>query len=244
MSRNGPRSALSRGGLLLLWATVSLAPAHVLAAKDLVADGAWQAALAAVDRAIEADAAFAEAHVVKQGIYSRKGRGYAEAGPFVKEFDERASQRDVSEARRFQGVVDRAPDDPAALYELGEIYAVLSRQTADTLLRLYPDSYRARRLRGEAFEKGARLEFDKALAEFQKAAELRPDGPGVQYAVGRVLWKMNRFDSSTNCSGLAPPSDAAPAQVDQARLLTAFGQTLLAGRHWGSALEVFLLALG
>ena len=93
-------------------------------------------------------------------------------------------------------MVDAAPGDPEALYELGEIYASLSRQTAERLLDLYPDSYRARLLRGEAFEKGARLEFDKALAEFRKAAKLRPDAPGVQYAVGRVLWKMNRFDEA------------------------------------------------
>ena len=69
------------------------APAHLLAAKDLAADGAWQAALAAVERAIAANTAFAEAHVVKQRIYSREGRGYAEAGPFLKEFDEKVRQR-------------------------------------------------------------------------------------------------------------------------------------------------------
>ncbi len=172
------------------------APAHLLAAKDLAADGVWQAALAAAERAIAANAAFAEAHVVKQRIYSREGRGYAEAGPFLKEFDERARQRNSAEAHRLHDVVDAAPGDPDALYELGEIYASLSRETAETLLDLYPGSYRARLLRGEAFEKGARLEFDKALAEFQKAAELRPDAPGVQYAVGRVLWKMNRFDEA------------------------------------------------
>ncbi len=172
------------------------AAAHLLAAKDLVADGVWQAALAAVDRAIAADAGFAEAHVVKARIHSRDGRGYPEAGPFFKEFDEKAGLRNPSDARRVHGMVDASPDNPDALYELGEIYARLSRQTAETLLDLYPDSYRARLLRGEAFEKGARLEFDKALAEFHKAAELRPDAPGVQYAVGRVLWKMNRFDEA------------------------------------------------
>ena len=170
--------------------------AHLLTAKDLAADGAWQAALAAVDRAIAADPTFAEAHVVKARIFSREGRGYPEAGPFLKEFDEKARQRNPAEARRIHGVVDASPGDPDALYELGEIYARLSRQTAETLLDLYPDSYRARLLRGEAFEKSLRLEFDKALAEFQKAAELRPDAPGVQYAVGRVLWKMNRFDEA------------------------------------------------
>ena len=125
------------------------APAHLLAAKDLAADGVWQAALAAVDRAIAADAAFAEAHVVKQRMYSREGRGYAEAGPFLEEFQERASQRNVAEAGRVHGVVDRAPDDPDALYELGEIYASLSRQTAEriagSLSRFLPCSAAARR---------------------------------------------------------------------------------------------------
>jgi len=170
--------------------------ARVLAAKDLMANGVWEAALDAVDRAIAADGTFAEAHLLKENILSREGRSYPEAGPFSKVFDENLCRRTPETALLLHDVLEASPYDPDALYELGEIYTRLSRETAETLLDLYPSSYRARLLRGEAFEKSVRLEFDQALAEFQKAAELSPDAPGVHSAIGRVLWRMNRFDEA------------------------------------------------
>ena len=184
------------------------AGARLLAAKDLAADGAWHAALAAVDQAIAADAALAEARLLKQKILARQGRSYPEAQSFLQEYEEILRRGASSQVRRWRDLLDASPDHAGALYELGEIYARLSQRTAESLLELYPDSYRARLLRGEAFEKSARMEFDKALAEFRKAAALRPDAPGLQFAVGRVLWKMNRWDEAS--VHLARELDANP----------------------------------
>lgn len=101
-------------------------------------------------------------------------------------------------ARQWQALVDRAPGDPSALYQLGRLYDVLSERTAGELLERYPDSYRARMLRGEAYERSiaGQSRFEEALTEYKKARELRPEAPGVNYAVGRILWKMQRFDEA------------------------------------------------
>ena len=84
--------------------------------------------------------------------------------------------------------------------------------------------------------------IDQALSRLEQGAAKMGAGAKLFYVI----------QSRTNCSGLAPPADTSPTRVEQqpehrieqTRLLNAFGQTLLAGRHWGSALEVFLLALG
>ena len=64
------------------------------------------------------------------------------------------------------------------------------------MFELFPDSYRVRLLRGEAFEKANRHDYEKALEEYRTALKLNPDVAGVQFAVGRILWKMNRFEEA------------------------------------------------
>jgi tetratricopeptide (TPR) repeat protein len=107
-----------------------------------------------------------------------------------------AKGRLVEEALLWQAVLDQDAADPSAIYFLAKAYDGLSAQTAGELFKFHPDSYRAKLLRGEAFERGVRLDLDKALAEYGQAAKLAPESPGVQHAVGRVLWKMNRFDEA------------------------------------------------
>ncbi len=76
--------------------------------------------------------------------------------------------------------------------------------------------------------------IEQAVARLEQGAAKLGEGAKLFYVI----------QSRANCSGLTPPSDTKPGRVEQARLLNSFGQTLLAGRHWGSALEVLLLALG
>ena len=83
--------------------------AHLLAAKNLMADGVWGAALDVVDRVIAADGTFAEAHLLKERILSREGRSYPEAGPFSKAFDENVRRRTPEAAPL---VHDMQPADP------------------------------------------------------------------------------------------------------------------------------------
>ena len=73
----------------------------------------------------------------------------------------------------------------------------------------------------------------EALGVFQRAAAMDARGAKVLYTVR----------SRTNCRGLTPPSAAPEGDPDMARQLIGFADTLLGGRQWGSALEVYLTAL-
>jgi tetratricopeptide (TPR) repeat protein len=85
------------------------------------------------------------------------------------------------------------PDDPDILYVLGKTYEARSAELGSKLFELYPDSYRVRVMRGEAYEKSEEQDFEKALEEYRQALAAKPDLPGVHYAVGRILWKMRRW---------------------------------------------------
>jgi tetratricopeptide (TPR) repeat protein len=90
------------------------------------------------------------------------------------------------------------PDDSEATYLLAKSYEALSSQVVQKMVTLEPNSYRVRLLRGEAHEKGVRRDYAEALAEYLQALKLRPENPGVSFAVGRILWKMNRFDEAVS----------------------------------------------
>jgi len=90
------------------------------------------------------------------------------------------------------------PNDSEATYLLAKSYEALSSQVVQKMVTLEPDSYHVRLLRGEAHEKSARREYPEALAEYLQALKLRPDTPGVSFAAGRILWKMNRFDEAVS----------------------------------------------
>ena len=89
-----------------------------------------------------------------------------------------------------------AADDPDALYLLGKSHEARAAALGSRLFELYPDSYRARLMRGEAYEKGSAPEYEKALEEYRMALALKPDLPGAQYAVGRILWKLGRWEEA------------------------------------------------
>ena len=75
---------------------------------------------------------------------------------------------------------------------------------------------------------------EEALVVFERAAARDARGAKVLYSVG----------SRTNCQGLAPPSGSSRGDEATSRYFTDLANTLLAGQQWGSALEVYLTALG
>ncbi|MDE0100812.1 MAG: tetratricopeptide repeat protein [Bryobacterales bacterium] len=87
-------------------------------------------------------------------------------------------------------------EDPETLYLLGKTYEGLASQAAERLFELNPDAPGVRLLRGEAFERGPKYDFESALAEFRAAKQSSPDDPAVDQAIGRVLFKMKRFDEA------------------------------------------------
>lgn len=165
---------------------------RLLRAKDLAADGVYQAALNVADEALAEDPSLAEALVLRAEILHGLGKPAAVSA----NLGSLNRNRNRDEARRLAKALESSPRDAGILYELAETHDYLSRQTAERLFGLYPDSYRVRMLRGEAFEKSVRLRFDEALDEYRKAAELKPNERGVHAAIGRVLWRMNRFEEA------------------------------------------------
>ena len=99
-------------------------------------------------------------------------------------------------ATQLQEILASTEDDPEALLLMGRIYESLAAQTIEQLFELSPDSPGVRLLRGESFERGPRYEFERALAEFRKARDLTPADPAAHHALGRVLFKMKRFDEA------------------------------------------------
>ena len=107
-----------------------------------------------------------------------------------------AEGADSKAADQLTEILELKPADAESLYLAGKAYERLATVTAEDLFALNPDSASVRLLRGEAFERGPRNDFDKALAEFRKAVELQPDDPAAHHAIGRVLFKMKRFDEA------------------------------------------------
>lgn len=104
--------------------------------------------------------------------------------------------RTDSAVQHLSEILAARPDEPEALYLLGKTHEALASRSAERLFELSPEGAGVRLLRGEAFERGPKNDFESALAEFRMAETLNPNEPGVQHAIGRVLYKMNRYDEA------------------------------------------------
>ncbi len=169
----------------------------LLRAKDEAREGAVAAAIELASQALAEDPLLVEAQLLKAEMLRAQGRPTTESAASLEHGYEAIQKGRTEEAaRRLAASLAAAPGSAAISYELAETYDNLSRQTAEALFELYPDSHRVRMLRGEAYEQSSRLEFDAALAEYRAAEQLQPDELGVHAAIGRVLWRLNRFDEA------------------------------------------------
>lgn len=98
--------------------------------------------------------------------------------------------------QRLSDILAARADEPEALFLLGKTYEMLASRSAERLFELKPDGAGVRLLRGESFERGPKNDLESALAEFRMAETLNPNEPGVRHALGRVLYKMNRYDEA------------------------------------------------
>jgi tetratricopeptide (TPR) repeat protein len=94
-----------------------------------------------------------------------------------------------------QGLLENSRTDPDTLYTLGSIQAELASSTLQKMIEIAPHSYRVHQMEGESFEK--QEQYPKALEAYKTALALKPDLPGIRFAIGSVHWKTREFDDAT-----------------------------------------------
>jgi protein O-GlcNAc transferase len=175
----------------LLDRLLKLAPdsvaAYKLQAHDALAEGLIRPAVVALKKALALRPDDPDARQVLAELEKMTGEDGTESAPILVR---------VQVAGTSQPPTGAALDDPDALYVLGKSHEARSAALGSRLFELHPDSYRARLMRGEAYEKGSPPEDEKALQQYRLALSLKPDLPGIQYAVGRILWKLRRWDEA------------------------------------------------
>jgi tetratricopeptide (TPR) repeat protein len=115
----------------------------------------------------------------------------------------RALARAYVASGRMEAAYDRLVDgdergaiEPEESFLLAQAAQTLSRETADLILTNHPESARAHMMRGEALERQRGADISRALVAYQSALKLDSGLTGTHYAIGRVLWKLQRFDEA------------------------------------------------
>jgi predicted Zn-dependent protease len=122
-----------------------------------------------------------------------------------------ALHRDDAASNAFAAAVGQNKENAQALYWLNRSYLRLADECFNQLTALYPDSWRARELKGESFAiRQADLE---AIGEFQAAARMHPGDAGIHEMLGEVLLRQKRpeeakpeLETALQLNPLAPRS--------------------------------------
>jgi tetratricopeptide (TPR) repeat protein len=86
------------------------------------------------------------------------------------------------------------PPSPEVKFQVGQIARQLAEQRFADLQDSAPRSAALLELIGRQHELRGR--FEEALKEYQAAAAMNPDRPGVHYWAGNALWRLRRLDEA------------------------------------------------
>jgi tetratricopeptide (TPR) repeat protein len=161
--------------------------AYKLHAHDALAEGLIRSAVVALEKALALRPGDVDARQVLTELEKMTAEDGTVSGPIVVRMQLAGASKPPAE---------EPAEDPDALYALGKFHEARSAALGGRLFELYPNSYRARLMRGEAHEKGSPPEYERALQEYRMALSLKPDVPGIEYAIGRILWKLRRWDEA------------------------------------------------
>ena len=100
-----------------------------------------------------------------------------------------------SAAAHLRKVSQRNPQDQETWYLLGEVYMQLSQQALTKLNAINPDSELVHEMSGEIME--SMKNYDGALFEYKKAADMAPQKRGIHYKLGNVYWTLSQWDAAT-----------------------------------------------
>lgn len=92
-------------------------------------------------------------------------------------------------------VANRKPEDQETWYLLGEVYMQLSQRALSKMNAINPDSELVHEMSGEIME--SMKNYDGALFEYKKAADMASKKRGIHYKLGNVYWTISQWDAAT-----------------------------------------------
>lgn len=101
---------------------------------------------------------------------------------------------DAAAALHLQALTTRNPGNQEAWYLLGKVYLQLSQEALAKVNEIDPNSTLSHVISGEIME--SMKNYDGALVEFHKAAQIDPQHAGVQEHMGNVYWVLGNWSSA------------------------------------------------
>src|SRR5436190_2410825 len=89
----------------------------------------------------------------------------------------------------------RQPENQEVWYLLGKVHMKLSEEALTKLNALDANSVWVHEISGEVME--SMKNYDGALLEYKKAAEVAPQQAGTHYHLGNAYWSLNMWDAAT-----------------------------------------------
>ena len=91
-------------------------------------------------------------------------------------------------------LLKRASAETDAAYSQGKQHAALASGFLQRVTEIDPNSYRLHQMEGEVHEQ--QEQYPKAIESYKAAYTLKPDLPGIRFAIGSVYWKTRQFDEA------------------------------------------------
>jgi tetratricopeptide (TPR) repeat protein len=132
------------------------------------------------------------------------------------------------------------PDNAEALYLTSHAYSELATRASQRLLEKAPGSVQAHRMTAEVYEMQGKLK--DAADEYRKVLAIKPDEPGIHFALGRILLEGT---PSADATEQARQEFEDELKVDPASVAAEeqLGEMAWEARQWNDAIARFQEAL-
>src|SRR5579864_502874 len=97
-------------------------------------------------------------------------------------------------ASHLEQISGRQPKNQEVLYLLGKVHMKLSEQALAKLNAIDANSVWVHEISGEVME--SMKNYDGALIEYKKAAEMAPDQSGVHFLLGNAYWSLSKWNDA------------------------------------------------
>ena len=108
--------------------------------------------------------------------------------------------------------LERNPKDQQAWYLLGKTYLQLSEDALGKINQIDPNSVTAHIVAGEIDE--SMHNYDGALEEYKKAADLAPQQPGTHEHMGNTFWVTGRESAETEFKASSKKSQQLHGEME------------------------------